>query len=63
MDRIEPIRPQPPAARPIPAIRRTARPGEESRPDPDEGRRRRRRPPPPPPQPPDDGRPHVDVTV
>jgi hypothetical protein len=62
VDRIEPIRPQPPAPQPIPAIRRTDR----AHPDreherPDERRRKRREPPPP--EQPDDGMPHVDVRV
>ena len=44
MDRIDPIRPRPPGAEPIPAIRRTKRSGEErEQPDP-EGREKRRRP-------------------
>ena len=62
MDRIDPITSRPPAAEPLPAIRRTKRADDErEQPDPDE-RRRRRRPPPPEP-PPDDGRPHIDVRV
>lgn len=61
MDRIEPIRPRPPAPEPIPAIRRTDR-STDHREQQDQPPRKRRQPPRREP-PPDDGRPHIDVTV
>lgn len=62
MDRIDPIRPRPPMAEPIPAIRRTDRSTDQRREQ--DGQSRKRRPPAPRREPPpDDGRPHIDVTV
>ncbi len=62
MDRIDPIRPRPPMAEPIPAIRRTDRSTDKQQQHDAPPRKRReqqpRREPPP-----DDGRPHIDVTV
>ena len=61
MESIEPIRPGPPSADRIPAIRRSdgstqKRQGDGSEP-------RKKRPPAPPEPPPDDGLPHIDVRV
>jgi hypothetical protein len=61
MDRIDPIRPWPPMAEPIPAIRRTDRSNDQRQQD-DAPPRKRKQPPRREP-PPDDGRPHIDVTV
>lgn len=62
MDRIDPIRPRPPMAEPIPAIRRTDR-STDHREQQDRQPRKRRPPAPRREPPPDDGRPHIDVTV
>jgi hypothetical protein len=62
MDRIDPIRPRPPMAEPIPAIRRLDR--STDREQQQDAQQRKRRPAPPRREPPpDDGRPHIDVTV
>jgi hypothetical protein len=61
VDRIDPIRPRPPSAQPIPPIRRSD--GSTEKRDRDGSEPRKRRPPPPPRPPPDDGLPHIDIRV
>lgn len=63
MDRIEPIRPRPPRAEPVPPARRTRHATDQDR-----RRERDEQPdaqdrPGPGDEPPDDGRPHIDIRV